>query len=503
MSGTSDQMMSESPAEGHEGPGDAKMGGPLEGASTQMKPGVTGKLWSMYPDIAQACTQHAITWDQHVKLGEYIDKLGNRQAAVAQALKEGIIDDKQAAIVLFMYNDKPQLDLETANKMEDEYIASVGYTPAVGGYPIVSTNVSKFYGVDSEIMAPQKGEPFYGQDAHYQLQPASYTDNGDGTITDNITGLMWEKESYRGDEGMKWTWEQAMNGIDEFNAEKLGGYDDWRIPTLKELYSIVQFSGIFDRGQVIRPYFDDNYFVSMDLINPGDRAIDTQTITSTIYDSKTLGNTTTMFGYNFRDAFTKGYPSSKTFTLYHVRGNKHYGQNMFVDNGDGTVSDLATGLMWTKGDSGTFKAGDMKDGTMNWEDALAWSENLELAGHDDWRLPSAKELQSIVDYNRSPDSTDSAAIDPIFEATPIINAALIKDWAYYWSNTPFGDRQTIYVAFGRGMGMMGGYPMDVHGAGCQRADLRDGDRADYPFHGGPQGDEIRTFNMVRAVRTID
>jgi hypothetical protein len=503
MAQNPEKEMMTPPAEGGMGaPDGPKMGGPLEGADTQMRPGTTGKLWSMYPDVAQACTQHAISWEQHVTLGQYIEEMGNREAAVARALKEGIINDKEAVVVLFMFNDQPQLDHAVANQMEDDYLAKVGYTPAVGGYPIVSTNVYTFYGVDGKIMEPKKGEPFYGQDAHYQILPASYTDNGDGTITDNNTGLMWEQESYRGDEGMKWTWEQAMTGIDAFNAEKLGGHDDWRVPTLKELYSIVQFSGIFDRGQVIRPYFDADYFVSMDLINPGDRAIDTQTVTSTIYDGKTLGNTVTMFGYNFRDAFTKGYPSTKTFTLYHVRGNKHYGQNMFKDNGDGTISDLATGLMWSKGDSGTFKAGDIADGTMNWEDALAWSENLELGGHSDWRLPSAKELQSILDYHRSPDSTDSAAIDPLFEATPIKNAALIKDWAYYWSNTPFGDKQTIYVSFGRGMGMMGGYPMDVHGSGCQRADLRDGDRADYPLHGGPQGDEIRTFNMVRAVRVI-
>ncbi|AKS45855.1 hypothetical protein OSB_13020 [Octadecabacter temperatus] len=45
--------------------------------------------------------------------------------------------------------------------------------------------------------------------------------------------------------------------------------------------------------------------------------------------------------------------------------------------------------------------------------------------------------------------------------------------------------------------------MDVHGAGCQREDLRDGKRVQFPFHDGPQGDEMRTLNLVRAVRVID
>ncbi|MCK7477912.1 MAG: DUF1566 domain-containing protein [Candidatus Moduliflexus flocculans] len=62
--------------------------------------------------------------------------------------------------------------------------------------------------------------------------------------------------------------------------------------------------------------------------------------------------------------------------------------------------------MWTKGDSAQG---------LNWQEALAWvqAKNAEnYLGHDDWRLPNAKELQSIVDYTRSPDTTSSAAIDP-------------------------------------------------------------------------------------------
>jgi hypothetical protein len=462
---------------------------------------VTGKLGKVYPDIAQALTQHVINWDQHTILGKYIEALGNKESAVDKALKEGVINEEQAKIVKFMFNDSAQLDLATANKMEDELVKSIGYIAKKGGYPIVDTNVTKFYGAKSQISEPKEGEPFYGQDASYQLTASSYTDNKDGTITDNVTGLIWESSPYK---GKKFTWEQAMNGLNDFNTEKLGGYSDWRIPTLKELYSIVQFSGQMSmEPENMKPFFDEKYFKLMDLINPGDRVIDVQSITSTIYDSQTLGGTTTMFGYNFRDAFVKGYPSTKTFTVYHVRGNTHYGQNMFKDNQDGTISDEATGLMWMTADSGHFKVGDVSNGTLNWKDALSWCENLTFAGHSDWRLPNAKELQSIVDYHRSPDTTNSAAIDPLFQTTEIVNAAGIKDWGYYWTSTPFGDEQSIYISFGRAIGMMGDYVMDVHGAGAQRGDFRDGDRNTFPYHRGPQGDEMRTYNMVRAVRTIN
>src|SRR6185503_10559694 len=86
-------------------------------------------------------------------------------------------------------------------------------------------------------------------------------------------------------------------------------------------------------------------------------------------------------------------------------GNPDYGINNFVNNGDGTVSDLATGLMWQQVDDGTDR---------DWKTALEYAEGLTLAGYTDWRLPDAKELQSIVDYTRCPDVTASAAIDPLF-----------------------------------------------------------------------------------------
>ncbi len=214
-----------------------------------------------------------------------------------------------------------------------------------------------------------------------------------------------------------------------------------------------------------------------------------------------------MFGYNFRDGYLKGYPSTKTFTVYYVRGNTNYGQNMFVDNGDGTISDLATGLMWMKYDSGLFKLGPAGDGRMDWKSGLKHCGALQFAGYDDWRLPDTKQLHSIVDYTRSPDVTGTPAIDPIFQTTPIVNMAGLKDWGYYWTSTPFGARnQSIYICFGRAMGALGSYPIDVHGAGAQRGDdrtLGNGDTV-YPWIGGkhPQGDETRVLNMVRPVRVI-
>jgi hypothetical protein len=69
----------------------------------------------------------------------------------------------------------------------------------------------------------------------------------------------------------------------------------------------------------------------------------------------------------------------------------------FIDNGDWTVTDTSTGLMWeVKTDDGGSRD---KDNTYTWKEALSYCENLPLASYNDWRLPSVNELQSLVDYS--------------------------------------------------------------------------------------------------------
>ncbi len=112
-----------------------------------------------------------------------------------------------------------------------------------------------------------------------------------------------------------------------------------------------------------------------------------------------------------------------------------------------------------------------------------------------------------MDYTQSPSTTNSAAIDPLFNATQIINAAGEDDYGFYWSSTTHArfdgsGESAVYIAFGRGTGSMDGTNViDVHGAGCQRSDPKAGDANNYPSWGnGPQGDVQRVFNYVRLVR---
>ncbi len=372
--------------------------------------------------------------------------------------------------------------------------------PDISGYPIVSTNQSSFYDDASIISEPNSGDAFYGQDGTYNDNTPSYTDNGDGTITDNVTGLMWEQ-----DMGDKITYDEAF---DKAEASTLGNHNDWRVPTIKEIYSLILFTGQVSGEEAISMFIDTDYFIQpLGNTDIGEREIDAQTWSSTQYVGLTMGGDETVFGVNFIDGRIKGYPkynpmSSEENTMYirMVRGNTSYGINDFTDNGDGTVSDNATGLMWQQNDDGN---------TRDWETALSYSENLNLAGHSDWRLPNAKELQSIVDYTRCPDVTNSAAIDPVFSATTFNDPeGNPGQYGYYWTGTSHLDgsnpySSAVYIAFGEAQGEMSGSLMDVHGAGAQRSDPKSGDSDDYPEYWGPQGDVRYVYNYVRCVRDID
>ncbi len=371
--------------------------------------------------------------------------------------------------------------------------------------PVVDTGQTTCYDEFREISCPQAGEPFFGQDAQHQGLSPTYVDNGDGTVTDSTTGLMWQQ----GFADSKLTYAEAPAYVDTMNAQRFAGYNDWRLPTIKQLYSLIDFrgtdsppDGTSTAGLV--PFINTDYFeFAYGDTSAGDRIIDSQWVTTTLYTA----DNSMMFGVNFADGRIKGYGTGssgpqggKTFYVRLCRGSADYGTSSFVDNGDGTVSDQATGLMWAESDSGQG---------MSWEDALAWAEQLNAEnylGYNSWRVPNAKELHSILDYTRSPDTTSSAAIDPVFNATAITNEYGQTDYPFYWTSTTFlrfdgNAGAAVYVAFGRGLGYMNGQFVDVHGAGCQRSDPKDGDANEFPRWGfGPQGDVQRVFNHVRLVR---
>ena len=119
----------------------------------------------------------------------------------------------------------------------------------------------------------------------------------------------------------------------------------------------------------------------------------------------------------------------------------------FTDNGDGTVTDDNTGLMWQQGEGGQ----------KTWEDAISYCENLSIAVYTDWRLPDKNELNSIIDYE---------SYHPAIDTTYFPGASA----STYWSSTTDANHSSfawlVYLYGGNAYYRPKSYNRDVR---CVRA----------------------------------
>lgn len=261
------------------------------------------------------------------------------------------------------------------------------------------------------ITCPVPGQAFYGQDASYAINPPSYTKlDGRGDelpdnaaewvmVRDNVTGLIWEVKTDDNsihDQYRSYAPSYAADAfIDLVNAEQFGGFSDWRMPTVKELLWLV------DSGRYA-PAINIDYFPNtvkgsyLAFMDPGDYT----------------GGSGSVDFLSGRGLY---FSQPGSFYIRAVRGEKS--SSSLTDNGDGTVTDNDTGLMWSQASASNTKT---------WENALAWCENLVLSDYNDWRLPTIKELVSLVDDD----------VDGLF-----IDAGYFPDTtsSYYWSSTTSAD----------------------------------------------------------------
>ena len=107
---------------------------------------------------------------------------------------------------------------------------------------VVGFSVSLSYGHPAEIwQTGQKTMYYTGDDGDLERGVAwpviRFTDHGDGTVTDNLTGLMWSKNANPA--GGTKTWQGALDYVKTLIT---GGYYDWRLPNRKELFSLIDRS---------------------------------------------------------------------------------------------------------------------------------------------------------------------------------------------------------------------------------------------------------------------
>jgi len=292
--------------------------------------------------------------------------------------------------------------------------------------PLPDTGQTRCYDVSGNVITcPVKGQPLHGQDAQYQGALPAYQDNGNGTVSDLNTRLMWIKKTadvnsdgtiYTQD---KLTWWAAINYCANLN---FAGHGDWRLPSIFEVQSIVDYGRY---RPAINPVFisEQNYYWSA--------TTDAHSV-----------------GYAWDVGFPNGdggrYAKTKTGYVRCVRSELSTDGFSYVNNGDGTVSDRGTGLTW-QGDTADTDG----DGAntyldkLTWENALSYCENLSFAGHSDWRLPNIRELISIIDYTQY-----NPAINPAFKS--LLSAywsatTCMNDWGNAYDS---GDAWNVFFIYG-------------------------------------------------------
>ncbi len=314
----------------------------------------------------------------------------------------------------------------------------------------------KCYNASSELTpCPVEGEPFYGQDAQYTINPPSYTKlDADGSelpdsatdwvmVRDNVTGLVWEVKSsdsasIHANRALPWcNTNPATNGgdtgccdgygyntedfIQDLNNAGFGGHNDWRLPSMADLATLMSHGQYYAFDPAYFPNMNNRYWSATTYSDYPSNAWYISATGAAGYAGK--------IGYSYQCVIA-------------VRGGVPRIVNRFIDNGNGTVTDTKTCLTWQKetldfNNDGNLDANDKT----TWEQALAAAESLELGGHDDWRLPNRKELQAIMDYSRPGFFMDTNFF-PEF-ANP-----------YYWSSTTAGfSSQSWMVSFNQYYGV--------------------------------------------------
>jgi hypothetical protein len=260
--------------------------------------------------------------------------------------------------------------------------------------------------VKTMLRLPDTGEitsytSTFGEDADYSINVPFFTINGNGTVTDTVTGLMWQQT-----DGGEMTIENAVIYCDTLT---LGGYTDWRLPSAHEAFGILNL-------QYANPALDATVFTTTD-------AEYWWTSTFQANDNTFVWVTNSGGGIgNHPKSETVSAGGIKRFHVIAVRDitTPSVITNHFTDNGNGTITDNLTNLVWQK----TSYAD-----TITWEQTLVYADTLSLTGTSDWRLPNIKELQSI---------NDESLVNPSVNTNFFSNIGVKK----YWSSTTLPNQTT-------------------------------------------------------------
>ncbi|MBF0539303.1 MAG: DUF1566 domain-containing protein, partial [Nitrospirae bacterium] len=295
-----------------------------------------------------------------------------------------------------------------------------------------------------------------------------FTDNGDNTMTDRLTGLMWPKDagsptvgSCKGpDEYSQFSLKMALDYVDCLNTAKYLGQNDWRLPNIVELESLVNA----EYGSQSSTWLPSQGFLNVywgNYASSTTNASDTSTSWTVFMQEAGVYNT-------WNISFMKVWPvrggdagaAGNAYTWATGQRTSYYKGDdgslqkgvawpltRFSDNGDKTVTDNLTWLVWNKS-ADTPTVGSCAGGKMTWQKALDYVKCLNTSkylGQNDWRLPNRKELFSLIDHG--------SASPAIAVGHPFLNVQL----DFYWSsNTNTYQSETYPPLKALGVSMIDG-----------------------------------------------
>ncbi len=245
--------------------------------------------------------------------------------------------------------------------------------------------------------------------------PGQFVVSADGQIvTDTITEMLWQRDGTGPRPGCAGvsacTWDEAQAYCADLS---LGGYTDWRLPHVKELRTIVDFSqDPVALDPVAFPHTVMGYFFwTADIL---------------------AGSADNAWGVMFGNGAYSIFRRADTYNVRCVRGSHCAPAVRFVVDG-ALVRDAMTQRVWQRDGSGGRTGCSGPDArTCTWDEARTYCEDLVLGGFDDFRLPTIKELDSLVNFTAAP---HTPAIDAVtFPDTPTGSS---RD--SFWSSTAYDE----------------------------------------------------------------
>jgi len=337
--------------------------------------------------------------------------------------------------------------------------------------PATGQTTSYYPGDDGDL---QKGVP---------LPANRFTDHGNGSTTDQLTGLMWvadgnlivsrdpsfDQDRTPGDGDINW--KTALDYIQKLNDENYLGYNDWRMPNLVEIRSLADLGRpdtALPEGHpffnLVSPYWSSTTTESMR------RAADCyyiqeyyvhENITNVAGETEFYNKLPDLYFKQEETLYWKFYllpvrtsgndgdvelPQTGQFYNYYpgddggLDAGTPWPSPRLVDNGDESVTDRLTGLMWAQ-DANLMLTRDPDFDTLTWVDgSVTWIRALDYIaklnsenylGYNDWRMPNRNEMTSLIDFG-----FDDFALP---EKNPFTNLYGYNAEGYYWTSTTRAD----------------------------------------------------------------